>query len=230
MQGSTKMIESDPIISFSNLSFAYHDQRWLFTDVTFPFRAGLFYLIRGPSGSGKSTMLRLINRLEEPQRGEIRFKGRPLHTYNPPELRKAIHYLQQSPTVVDASVRSNLELPFIFSHNRNLSRPDEKEIRRLMDEFLLQDVSLEDHAKTLSLGQLQRLCFIRGLLVSPEILLLDEPASALDEESAGIVELKAQRLCSESGLTVIMVSHKEFSPQGIDTVNLTISDGKIRSS
>jgi putative ABC transport system ATP-binding protein len=223
------MIEGEPILSFSNLSFAYHEGRWLLKDASFHFPSGLFYLIRGPSGSGKSTMLRLINRLEEPQKGEIAFKGKPLRAYYPPELRRSILYIQQTPAVIDASVRTNLALPFTFKHNRNLNRPDDKYMLHLMEEFLLRGVSLEDHARTLSVGQLQRLCFIRGILLSPDVLLLDEPASALDKESAVILESKAQTMCRELGLTVLMVTHKDLDTRGIETMNLTISDGQIRS-
>jgi len=184
-------------------------------------------LIQGPSGSGKSTLLRLINRLEEPSAGRIFFKGRPLTSFHPPLLRRSIILIQQAPTVLDGTIRDNLLLPFTFKNNRDLVRPGEAELNRLLEDFLLQGLNLDDHAQTLSGGQLQRLCFIRGLLLKPEVLLLDEPTSALDQESAEIVESVTRRLIRESGLTVILVSHKRVDLEDLAPVIFKVTAGRV---
>jgi len=189
------------IIDFCRVSFAFSREAPLFTEVTLTLREGGFYLVQGPSGAGKSTFLRLINRLEEPSSGEILFKDRPLASYPPPLLRRSVLYVQQTPTVIDASVRENLLLPFSFKNNSHLEQPADVKLKTLLADFLLQGVGLGDNALTLSLGQLQRLCFIRGLLLSPDVLLLDEPTSALDRESGQVVESMVERLNRESGLT-----------------------------
>ena len=98
---------------------------------------------------------------------------------------------------------------------------------RILNNFFLNDVKLETNAQTLSVGQLQRLCFIRGLLLDPQVLLLDEPASALDEESSRIVEETAERLCVESGLTVLMVSHSKFKPRQAACIFLRVVNGRV---
>ncbi|MBU2551070.1 MAG: ATP-binding cassette domain-containing protein [Proteobacteria bacterium] len=216
-----------PIIEFDRVSFHYEPGRSLFDQVSPSLPAGGFVLVRGPSGSGKSTLLRLINRLEEPEAGEIRFKGRPLGDYPAPRLRRSLLYIQQTPVAVDAPVRDNLLLPFAFKSNRDLSRPDDGRLRELMDEFLLTGVGLDDAAQTLSVGQLQRMCLIRGLLLEPEVLLLDEPTSALDRESSRLVEAAAERLNQEAGLTVVMVSHKDFEPRTVRPVVLEVGGGRI---
>lgn len=199
-----------PVIAFSDVTFSYAKGKVLFQDLSLNLTAGNFYLLRGPSGSGKSTFLRLINRLEEPSSGHLLFEGRQLNTYSPPLLRRSILFIQQTPTSVETTVRENLLLPFSFKGNRDLKPPDADELRSRLDQFLLNDISLDTPALTLSVGQLQRLCFVRGLLLNPKVLLLDEPTSALDEESARIVEETAERLCAESGLTVLMASHRGF--------------------
>jgi len=188
--------------------------------------SGRFYLVNGPSGAGKSTLLRLINRLEEPSHGDIYFNGRKLSAYSPPELRRSLLYIQQTPTAMDDTVAQNMLLGFTFKNNRNLTVPDRRTLRGHLDNFLLTDVTLEANAQTLSVGQMQRLCFIRGLLLDPQVLLLDEPASALDEESSRIVEETAERMCIEYGLTVLMVSHRKFEPQQANYSSIRIAGGQ----
>jgi putative ABC transport system ATP-binding protein len=216
-----------PVIEFSNVTFAFSETKTLFQDLSLKLAAESFYLIRGQSGSGKSTFLRLINRLEEPSDGHLFFNGRSLASFNPPLLRRSILYVQQTPTSVDLTVRQNLLIAFSFRNNRDLTPPDDDALRAHLDNFLLNDIRLETNALTLSVGQLQRLCFIRGLLLNPKVLLLDEPASALDEESSRIVEETAETLCSESGLTVFMVSHRKFEPKQVNYKVLQIANGRV---
>lgn len=216
------------IITFSNVGFSFSKDQPLFKSLSFELEQGAFHLIAGPSGSGKSTLLRLINRLEEPLDGEILFKGRPLSSFPPAALRRSILYIQQIPAVIEGTVRENLVLPFTFKNNQDLTRPDDGRLKALLNDFLLTGVSLDDNARTLSVGQLQRLCFIRGLLLTPEILLLDEPASALDKESALTVDSVTQKLNLESGLTVLLVSHRSFKPQGVKPVILEVSNSRVK--
>jgi putative ABC transport system ATP-binding protein len=226
--GRSKGMNIDtPIIEFSNVTYAFPYAKNLFRDLSLKIMAGGFYLIRGPSGSGKSTFLRLINRLEEPLDGHLQFEGRRLTSYNPALLRRSILYIQQTPTSVDMTVRQNLLLAFSLKNNRNLTAPDDEVLRTHLDKFLLNDIDMDAVAQTLSVGQLQRLCFIRGLLLSPKVLLLDEPASALDKESGQIVEETAERLCREFGLTILMVSHRRFEPEKVKCRVLEIFNGHI---
>jgi putative ABC transport system ATP-binding protein len=216
-----------PLIEFSKVTFSFPGTKNLFQDLSLKLILGSFYLMRGPSGSGKSTFLRLINRLEEPSDGHLLFNGRQLASYSPPLLRRSILYIQQTPTAVDGTVRQNLLLAFSFKNNRDLTPPDDEALKAQLDNFLLDDIRLDTNAQTLSVGQLQRLCFIRGLLLEPKVLLLDEPASALDEESSRIVEETAERLCAESGLTVLMVSHRRFEPKKLKCSILQIANGRV---
>jgi len=216
------------VIRFEDVSFSFLRERPLFEGLSLSLLQGAFYLIGGPSGSGKSTFLRLINRLEELSAGTIRFKGRPLKDFPPPVLRRSVLFIQQTPAVVAGSVQENLLLPFSFRHNQGLVRPSDQELRARLDRFLPEGVQLEAPAEALSVGQLQRLCFVRGLLLAPEVLLLDEPTSALDERSARIVEDETERLCREAGMTVVMVSHRRFEPRIVEPVRVTLLNGQWR--
>lgn len=217
------------ILEFENVSFAYPGSKNLFKEVSIAFEKGRLYLIKGPSGCGKSTFLRLINRLEEPTTGEIRFKDRSISSYDPTALRQAILYIQQVPQVMDLSVRDNLLLPFSFSRNQDIRRPDDDRLQAIMRQLLLDDVSLDGSAKTLSTGQQQRICFIRGLLLFPEVVLLDEPTSALDASSCGIVQEMAGNLCHEHGATVLMVSHRAMEACTLESLSVTIDRGRIQA-
>lgn len=221
------MDKNIPIIEFSNVTFSYAETKYLFQNLSLQLMPGNFYLIRGPSGSGKSTFLRLINRLEEPSSGTLFFNGRHLTSYSAPVLRRSILYIQQTPISVAATVRQNLLLAFSFKNNRDLTPPEDDVLRNHLDHLLLNGIQLETTAQTLSVGQLQRLCFIRGLLLNPQVLLLDEPAGSLDEESGRIVEETAQRLCTESGLAVLMVSHRPFEPGQVKCRILQIDDSGV---
>ena len=221
---------NEAVIEIDGLNFTYPNGRTIFKDLSVKFNAGRFYLIRGASGAGKSTLLRLLIRLEEATGGGIRFKGRTLGDYPPERLRRNILYVQQTPTVIAGTVRDNLLLPFRFQANADLAPPLDKLLSAQLHKFLLADVGLETDAKTLSVGQLQRLCLIRGLLLTPRVVLLDEPASALDETSRKIVEETAELLCTNDGLTVIMVSHRNFKPIEVTPVILEISQSGLEEA
>jgi putative ABC transport system ATP-binding protein len=228
--GSLRTVQpegSETLLECDNLSFAYEGREMLLQNVSFTIQPGDFIHLHGPSGSGKSTLLRLLNRLEEPTSGEIRFRGKPLESYPPPELRRAIGYIQQTPTLVEGDVRKNLLLPFSFKVNRHLVVPGSDELESMLGEFLLTGVRLSDPAQTLSGGQRQRLCILRSILLSPELLLLDEPVSALDADSREAVERTVEHLNLERGLALVLVSHQGFSTQRARPEVFTLSNGVL---
>lgn len=221
---------TNSIIQFQNISFTYPGGKTILDHVSLKLEPGRFYHLKGPSGSGKSSFLRLLIRLEEPNRGHIAFKGKSLVEFYPPHLRRAILYLPQTPVATDSTVKAFLMQPFAFKANQDLTAPDDQGLKNRLMEFQLADIRLSDHVQTLSVGQLQRLCFIRGLLLSPEVLLLDEPTSALDPESADILENHVETLCNSSRVTVIMVSHRQMRTLATDYNVLELSNGKIEPS
>lgn len=217
----------DSLIRCEDVSFRYNDGPPVFSDVTLTFGTGEFFLVRGPSGTGKSSLLRLLNRLEEPAGGRLFFKGVPYADLPAPELRRQVLYIQQTPVVVDGSVKDNLLLPFTLKNNRDLIRPDNQKLRDRLDAFSMSNVTLTHPARSLSVGQQQRLCLIRGLLLSPAVILLDEPTSALDDESSRIVETMAEALCLDDGKTIVMVSHRTFRPHRVVPRIIDVRDGRF---
>lgn len=195
------------LLELDRVSFAYPGKPPVLENASAVLERARFHILTGPSGAGKSTVLRLLCRLEEPTGGTILLDGEDLRRLPPPLLRRRVMYVQQTPTLVEGSVRDNLLLPFTFAANAGLPKPDDARLRALMQEFLLAGVDLEHKARALSVGQKQRLCLIRGLLLSPQAMLLDEPTSALDPESTEVVVAAARRLPTEKGVAVVMISH-----------------------
>ena len=218
----------DHIIHFDNVSFSYPGDKVLFQNLSLGITSGVFYHIKGPSGAGKSTLLRLIIRLEEPSQGQILFNGVSLQDTYPPHLRRSILYLPQTPVAIDGSVKDYLLLPFTFKANRDLQKPDDVHLTEQLKKFLLDDVRLGDHAQTLSVGQVQRLCFIRGMLLSPSVLLLDEPTSSLDQQSAAMVIGHIETVCKTSGLTTLMVSHGNALSKTLKCRSLVVADNSVK--
>jgi putative ABC transport system ATP-binding protein len=218
------------ILEISNLSWKADSGAGGLRDVSFRVPKGAFVLVAGPSGGGKTTLLRLLVGLEEPAGGEIRFDGRSAADIPPTRLRRQMALLPQTPTVVEGSVRENLLLPFSFQANSDLAPPDDAALTAMLGEFLLAGVGLADRAQPLSVGQRQRLCLIRSLMLQPQVLLLDEPVSALDAASKEAVEDAAERLCLERGMTVILVSHAGFAPRRVSPRRLVVENNTVREA
>ena len=207
------------------VTFAYPGGPAILEDASLIFKSGSFTLVRGPSGAGKSTLLRLLCRLEESGSGQILFNDTPIEKMVPADLRRSVAYVQQVPTLLPVSVRENLLLPFLFKANANITPPPDEVLAVYLDSFLLTGVTLDTEASTLSVGQSQRVCLIRSLLLNPAALLMDEPTASLDAESARVVLEKAAEL-SRGGMIVIMISHSETTPDGVTQI-VSIKDRRL---
>lgn len=215
------------VIELRDVSFGYNGEA-IFNNVSLSVSCGDVVIISGPSGSGKSSLLRLLNRLSDPASGDIFLNGRPLNSYKAVEIRRQVHYMQQTPLMAEGTVRDNLVLPFSFRSLRETELPTDKALRDLLDMFRLLNVSLTDSAATLSVGQKQRLAFIRALLLKPKVLLLDEPTSALDPESRSVVEEHIDRLASEKSTAIIMITHLAFNPRAVAARRYVLDHSGLR--
>jgi len=227
----------EPHLALRGVRFAYpspHDQhpgqatgRLILDGADMAVPRGAFAQISGPSGAGKSTLLRLFCRLEEPQEGAVLLRGQPINGLPPPLLRRRVAYLQQTPAVVPGSVRENLLLPFSFKSAAGETLPDDAALSALLSRLAAADIPLSQEAATLSVGQRQRLCLARALLTKPEALLLDEPVSALDADSARAVMDAAESFCLDDGGTVLLVSHAEFAPTRVSPLAFRLENGRL---
>lgn len=201
---------SAPLIELRNLCFAYRNRAPLVSDLNTGFDSGSVTVICGTSGAGKSTLLRLICRLEEPVSGQVILDRRPVTEIAAPRLRRRICYVQQIPSLVEGSVEENLRLPLAFKVNQGRHFPNTDELRRYLGDFHLDHVKCDQPALSLSVGEKQRICLLRAILIAPRILLLDEPTAALDDRSSRIVLGIIENLNVHRGITVIMVAHRHI--------------------
>jgi putative ABC transport system ATP-binding protein len=156
--------------------------------------------IVGPSGAGKSTLLRLLNRLADPDHGEISYRGRPLNSYDPLALRREVSLVPQLPALLAGTVESNLRYAAELA-GEELDVEETLARAGLDSSFAGRDVG------KLSVGEQQRAMLARALAQRPAVLLLDEPTSALDHAARDAVEATLARLRSESNLSLVLVSH-----------------------
>lgn len=160
----------------------------------------------GPSGSGKSTLLRLCNRLEVPSSGRVLFRGRDVAGLDPLSLRRQVGMVFQKPTPFPGSVADNLR---VASAQAGTARHGAALRAAALDESYL-----DREARALSGGEAQRVCLARTLITDPDVLLLDEPTSAVDQDAARAIE-HAIRALADRGTTVLWVSH---DPQQVERI------------
>jgi putative ABC transport system ATP-binding protein len=199
----------EPVFRVDGLSLAYPARRGqpaasILSDVSFAVERGRSLTLVGPSGSGKSTLLRCLNRLEEPTRGGVRFKGREITSLDPLDLRRRAALVLQTPVLFEGTVRDNLrkQPP---SARTDVSEP---QLARALDDVGLELRVLDRDGATLSGGEKQRVTIARALLGEPEALLLDEPTAALDPPNAALVVETISRLRESRGLTIVAVTHQ----------------------
>lgn len=170
--------------------------------------------IMGPSGCGKSSFLSLLNRVYELDpsvevRGKILFEGKNIldKKYSVSELRKKVGMIFQTPSCFPVSIAKNIEIVLEEQGIKKKSDKQERLQELLKKVYLWDDVKdrLDKPAKNLSGGQQQRLCIARCLAREPELLLMDEPCSALDPVTSSGIEALIQDLSKEK--RIILVTH-----------------------
>ena len=158
----------------------------------------------GPNGAGKSTLLLTLARLLKPKQGEIRFDGRPTSAESDTAYRRRVALVMQDPLLFDTSVIENLASGLIF---RGISKDEIKRKAPLWLERLGIAHLSKRRASQLSGGEAQRVSLARALVLEPELLLLDEPFSALDPPTRASILDDLDVLLAETSTTTIFVTH-----------------------
>src|SRR5262245_21135964 len=195
-------------IQFRDVSFGYGDAPQALADVTTTIRAGESIVIVGPSGSGKSTLIGLLLRLHDPTAGAITIDGHDLREVTQLSLRIQIGVVFQQSFLFDTTLRENIRLgkPDATDEDIEAAARDagiHDFIMSLRDGY---DTRAGERGESLSGGQRQRVALARALVRRPAILVLDEPASALDAQTEASIHRTLQELAN--GRTVISVTHR----------------------
>jgi len=215
------------MIRFENVKKQYQDGFTALKNIDFEVKKGELLTLIGPSGCGKTTTMRMINRLIEPTEGKIYIDGQDISQLNPVELRRNIGYvIQQIGLFPHMTIEQNISLvPKLkkWEEKRYLARVDE------LLELVGLDPSVFKHRypSELSGGQQQRVGVIRALAAEPEIILMDEPFSALDPISREQLQDDIVRLHEEINKTIVFVTHDMDEALKISSRIAIMKDGEI---
>lgn len=179
--------------------------------------------IVGESGSGKTTLLRLLNKMISPDQGEIFYQSEPISKMDSIQLRRKVVMLPQAPVIFSGTVRDNLLIGRKFSEQSMVT--DERLTDILQMVHLKKD--LNEEAELLSGGEKQRVALGRVILMNPEVFLLDEPSSALDEETEELIIEKLVQFTREQNKSLIMVTHSKMMAKRYSDRIIEIKQGQI---
>ena len=166
--------------------------------------AGEMLAVIGPNGSGKSTLLRVIGLLQQPTTGKVYFAGEEATRTNALLLRRRIASVFQEPLLVNASVYDNAALGLKMRGLRGGAI--ETRLRPWLERLGIAHLASR-RARTLSGGEAQRTSLARALALNPELLLLDEPFSALDPQTREALLADLQRILGAAAVTAVLVTH-----------------------
>ena len=180
----------------------------------------------GPSGCGKSTFLRCLNRLEEPDGGEVIFNGKAVTDHDIDHVRQKMGMVFQHFNLFPhLTVKKNITLAPVKLGLMKQAEADAKAME------LLERIGLADKADTypnmLSGGQKQRIAIVRALAMNPDVLLFDEPTSALDPEMVGEV-LEQMKELARSGMTMVCVTHEMGFAREVASRVIFIDEGVVK--
>lgn len=205
----------------------FYDDLELVSDIDLKVSPGEKILITGSTGSGKSSLLNTLNLMNQNYEGEVLFQGKPVTEYVPQVLRSRIVMVMQEPWLGEGSVSEVLDEALAFCSNRKrLDQDQNNRVHELFKIFELPADYLDKKAEQLSGGEKQRVALIRAMLLQPQILLLDEVSSALDQSTSGII---SDFIFGRCGSTVIAISHDPLW-QSRWQRTWRIQDGKIHDN
>ncbi|MCG9791004.1 ATP-binding cassette domain-containing protein [Flavobacterium algicola] len=221
-------MSSSVIIRFTDVSFSYGAKSVL-NNISCTVEKGEFICLTGRSGCGKSTLLRLINGLITQDGGEIEIIGKNSIQWEMYQLRRKMGYVLQ-----EGALFPHLTAYQNMCYCLKLNKYDEAYCRRRIQELLplvdLDEEVLDKFPDALSGGQRQRVGILRAIAHQPEIVLMDEPFSALDAETRANLQDLVKKIHKKFLTTFVMVTHDTAEAQILATRIIHMDAGKIVSS
>jgi len=191
-----------PLLDVQDVTFSFGG-RLLLQPVSLQLHQGDCVLLTGPSGSGKSTLLKILASLITPGSGQLFFRNRDITTLKAEEYRQQVSYCFQTPQLFGQTVYDNLALPWQVRRQK----PQREKLVAHLESVNLSPDMLNKPVEQLSGGEKQRVGLLRNLQFMPDILLLDEVTSALDEENRLAVLSLISRISTEEKVAVVRISH-----------------------
>ncbi|OAG27371.1 ABC transporter ATP-binding protein [Thermodesulfatator autotrophicus] len=213
----------DTILEVKNLSKKF-GAFWALKDVSFTLYEGEILGILGPNGAGKTTLINCLLGLVLPTEGRINYFGLPFPKYRSKVLEKVNFASNYVGLPLSLTLEENL---LVYAHLYRLKNPKEK-ISELLKLFGLWE-KRKLRTRTLSSGQMMRLCLAKALLNEPRILLLDEPTAGLDPEIARDTRSLLQSLSHEKNTSIIITSHNLSEIERISDRVLVLQKGQVKA-
>ncbi|NLV82769.1 MAG: ATP-binding cassette domain-containing protein [Synergistaceae bacterium] len=179
--------------------------------------------IVGESGSGKTTLLRLLNKLISCDSGEILYRNESLNDIDSIELRRKVVMLPQAPVIFPGNIKDNLLIGLEFAEK---PKANDEKLQSVLKRVHL-NKELSNESSSLSGGEKQRLALARVMLLEPDVFLLDEPSSALDEETEDNIIEQLVECIKQTKKTLIMIIHSKKVAETYSDNIIEISQGRI---
>ena len=198
-------------------------------DISLEIKKGEFSSILGPSGSGKSTLMHIIGLLDQPSSGIVEINGTDISTLNDNEVSSLRNefvgfVFQQFNLINKLTVLENILLPTLFSRKILTYNPEQKAME-LLKRFGI-DSKANSKPNKISGGQQQRVAIARSLIMSPQLILADEPTGNLDTSTGNEIMRLLKELNHEENITVVIVTHEKDIAEKTSR-QIKVVDGKM---
>lgn len=219
-------MNNDVIIKMKHINKTY-DDKVIIKDFNLDINKGEFITVIGSSGCGKTTVLKMINGLNTPDKGDIFINGKNIKNENIIELRRKIGYsIQGSALFPHLTVEKNISYVLDLINEKNKDEIKES-ILKLIKVVGLEDNILNRYPDQLSGGQQQRVGIARALAAQPDILLMDEPFGAVDEITRKQLQNEIVKIHKDLGVTTIFITHDIKEALKLGTRVLVMDKGEI---
>ena len=214
-----------PILEARNIFRHDRAGKPLLENMSLTLSAGERVGLTGPTGSGKTLLMRALALLDPISAGEILWHGKPIADEDVPRFRRSAIYLHQQSAFVEGTVRENLRLPFEFRLSTSATL-DDNSIRDSLQLIGRAETFLDRAVDVLSGGERQVVALLRAVQLKPELLLLDEPTTGLDEASASafVRILEDWWGQTQSCRTLLLVSHNSHLLERVTEHRLRIEE------
>lgn len=224
--------DNTPVIDFKEVDFEYPGGKKVLHQINFSLLKGKTYALVGPTGGGKTTTASLIARLFDPTSGQVLLDGRDIKTYTAKERTAKIGFILQEPFLFSGTLRDN-----ILYGNAQYSELDNTQLTRLMESMGLSgllmrfekglDTPLSGTGDDISLGQKQLIAFIRAVIRSPEVLILDEATANIDTVTEQLLSDILKKLPGST--TRIIIAHRLHTIENADEI-FFVNAGEITAA
>lgn len=210
-----------PILEMKNLG-RQADDKTLVTDINLKVASGEVLAIVGPSGSGKTSLLRLLNRLDEPTEGTVLLAGKDYRQMPVKTLRRRVGMVMQQAFLFPGTVAENIR----FGPLQQDKKLADAVVERLLEQVGLAGFAGQDVSR-ISGGEAQRVSLARTLANQPQVILLDEPTSSLDEANRLGIENLILEVMRHNGMSGVMVTHDLAQAGRMADRAAVLKDGRV---